>query len=533
VPKAKSEIFSCIHAGAPYRSRPVGEIKWYYTQALRVLVYAPSIEAQVLELAIDRALEMDVEIKISDNGDASLDREEDEESPDLSQIFELDTSTPIKSNKMEKLKMEATVNEMAAKLDAMMLLLFQHISKATNLKAIFEILLDVFNNSILITHKSKFVQFLLLYICWLGRNELVVVDQYGGEDFMDRAFVSNLIQVLLSSFKSKVTRQTSACYLASFISRANFCSPRTVCQAIHTLLLVADAYAKSAKTIMAADARDQSSLHSLYYTVAQAAFYIMCFRGSEAWQYFKEEASEDSCSDTDIGTARWQTLCSHELNPLKYCLESVRSEFLKLAEAYNLLSEDLRQSIMDDLSVKKVPKRKRIMKITTPATAETERLKGGVGGLGKGSNPLDSFFPFDPYLLHDSHFMVEPIYRHWHGSAVANLDLDTDELTEQKGITYDSGMIQEDSDVSLGDNETENSDRDDNDEEEEEEHDDEEDEAVNSVGEDTASLQPMSYTSRGSFIAESLSNVHVELGVDFTEAMRRPRAQSIENGSLW
>ena len=43
----------------------------------------------------------------------------------------------------------------------------------------------------------------------------------------------------------------------------------------------------------------------------------------------------------------------------------------------------------------------------------------------------------------------------------------------------------------------------------------------------------MSYTSRGSDFAESLPHVQVELGVDFAEAMQRPRAQSIENGSLW
>lgn len=35
------------------------------------------------------------------------------------------------------------------------------------------------------------------------------------------------------------------------------------------------------------------------------------------------------------------------------------------------------------------------------------------GGLGKGSNPLDSFFPFDPYLLRRSHVYVEDMYNTW------------------------------------------------------------------------------------------------------------------------
>ncbi|CAN0477912.1 unnamed protein product, partial [Laminaria digitata] len=35
------------------------------------------------------------------------------------------------------------------------------------------------------------------------------------------------------------------------------------------------------------------------------------------------------------------------------------------------------------------------------------------GGLGRGSNPLDSFFPFDPYLLRRSHAYVDTIYNTW------------------------------------------------------------------------------------------------------------------------
>lgn len=35
------------------------------------------------------------------------------------------------------------------------------------------------------------------------------------------------------------------------------------------------------------------------------------------------------------------------------------------------------------------------------------------GGLGRGSNPLDSFFPFDPYLLRRSHVYVASMYNSW------------------------------------------------------------------------------------------------------------------------
>lgn len=44
------------------------------------------------------------------------------------------------------------------------------------------------------------------------------------------------------------------------------------------------------------------------------------------------------------------------------------------------------------------------------------------GGLGRGSNPLDSFFPFDPYLLRRSHAYVAGMYNSWKVRIVACWD---------------------------------------------------------------------------------------------------------------
>lgn len=33
--------------------------------------------------------------------------------------------------------------------------------------------------------------------------------------------------------------------------------------------------------------------------------------------------------------------------------------------------------------------------------------------IGSGHNPLDSFFPFDPYLLQDSSKYISPLYINW------------------------------------------------------------------------------------------------------------------------
>ena len=79
----------------------------------------------------------------------------------------------------------------------------------------------------------------------------------------------------------------------------------------------------------------------------------MCFRGVEAIQYYRNACEHRDDPDSpyadpesvDIGPQRWRFLCGHELQPLKYCLESVRLEFLHLAEDLDLF---LDQGIDDE-----------------------------------------------------------------------------------------------------------------------------------------------------------------------------------------
>jgi RNA polymerase I-specific transcription initiation factor RRN3 len=225
------------------------------------------------------------------------------------------------------------------------------------------------------------------------------------------------------------------------------------------------------------DQSNRVSVHSLFYTICQAAFYIMCFRGKECIQYYRKAVEyyknlnleEETAAELDesisilldysdpqlidITSKRWNRLCSHHLNPLKFCLESVRGEFLVLADNFDLMDHDvldklivedrkLASSLGKGIKAKKVRKKRKSVSIQTAATLERRRIVGGVGGLGKGSNPLDSFFPFDPYLLRRSYTFVESHYRHWNGSScvdsdgIANKDIG-EELEEEVDIDHD------------------------------------------------------------------------------------------------
>ena len=348
---------------------------------------------------------------------------------------------------------------------------------------------------------------------------------------LHRDFAAKLLEIIVDPYRATLTRQSAACYLASFVSRASYVGPETVCESISALLRWAEAYicALKVERIRAADARDQSELHSLFYTVCQAAFYIMCFRGMQAIDYYRSAVEyhartpppEDDELDTDmphpdhidLGDKRWTTICTNDLQPLRFCLESVRSEFLHVAHAFDLIEEQTLDRLVAEakrLSTGHVSK-KSVSRISTVATLEKKRQAGGVGGLGRGSNPLNSFFPFDPFLLRRSHDFIEPFYNYWQGSIEERDMVENDEDDQ----IFDPSLVTAD-------------------ETDESHHEAEDDDSVSvssSVG-DSIPLDPMSFASANSRPSLSTPDSYKQAQrLAWTDTMKRPRSQSVENGS--
>ncbi|CAM9755659.1 unnamed protein product [Ectocarpus fasciculatus] len=344
-------------------------------------------------------------------------------------------------------------------------------------------LLLVFEENILPTHRSKFVQFVLFFASGRARG-------------LGYALVSKLVGVLRDESRPKLTRQSSVAYLASFLARASFVDPSLVSTAVQSLLDWAGQYldqhvdastaaaAATAATVQAVGtptskgfetpvatrvrARPQSwhgnhprrianggggmmqapmsavssrsgaggsggvgvngsssksrpADHMLFYSVCQATFYVMCFRGDElaAMEGFESQA------------AIWQRLLTCPLYPLRRCLDTVRREFARLCcglmDAY--LDRDLlehlagiseeRSQVSQTITVGSsfscsTPRSSSSMSMSMSNSAMwTPSRVTKAGGLGRGSNPLDSFFPFDPYLLRRSHVYIDEMYNTW------------------------------------------------------------------------------------------------------------------------
>ncbi len=591
-PRSKSDLLREMIANFPhYKTSPPALYMWYIHMCLQMvhLVHV-AFEGPVLALLVDKALDMDVEIKINNGGAVGLDTAaatastNDDNDQDLAPPASLleekrskrtfqqmsqgmpptivvgNAITPIKNPESTITNMAtgtaASTNEanhiieISERLDTLMTVLYQRISQVTRFtpgslssamaavvqaRRLYWQLDSVFDEKVRTTDRCKFVQFVFFVLFGRENDALDEVGRILAKreketphttlDIVDpdnilSASSCNVTDPLYRGFSAKLIdffynpshvgddfpRQTVVCYLASFVSRAIYVCPETVCECVAALLRWAEAYI-SAQTDaienVTPSKRDGVSrissgtslgstqhpceIHALFYTACQAAFYIMCFRGAEALKYYRQSrryanSPESTCADpdsVDIGPDRWKLICGHALQPLSYCLESVRVEFLHVAEDMNLFVDcDNADDIVEDkkeLAMKfiehlwisssakqskqmpRVPnkikpinlKRRKSIIISTAATQEKKRLDGGVGGLGQGSNPLDSFFPFDPYLLQQSYIHVHSYYRNWEDCI-----LSIDDVTESNSHREES-LVDENSgsDISVPDDE--------------------------------------------------------------------------------
>jgi hypothetical protein len=197
------------------------------------------------------------------------------------------------------------------------------------------------------------------------------------------------------------------------------------------------------------------SRHELFYSVVQAACYTLCFYGVSMAARQREDDAVRRC---------WETVVTCKFDPLRYCLKTVRVEFIRLAAAVGLFSSHCWDSIPADLLYAEVLQQQQQQQqaqqtklsrgsdnatTTTFTTTEATSLHSSVLArshgvvqsqgivMGSGSrtevqsaNTLDSFFPFDPCLLCKLHQTVEKGYRSWDG--VPGLDdVPDDDLSEE------------------------------------------------------------------------------------------------------
>lgn len=236
IPTGISKLFPTLERAFPHKRFDLHVLRDYVAQLLLICEYLPMCEFDILDLITCRCLEIDVEIVIEDGGDVKIISEF--ESDDADTHFTLDEDDERRHSLRpisDQCKIPDAVAIMADKLDTILGLLLRYICNVLDCHSpaakerLFHNVLSIFEDRVLATHRSKYVQFIVFYIA--SRDTLFEV-----------AFVERLKRLFFDNHGSVVKRQSAVMYLASFLSRAKFISKDTICKMLSTMIGWASSY---------------------------------------------------------------------------------------------------------------------------------------------------------------------------------------------------------------------------------------------------------------------------------------------------
>ncbi|CAD5123499.1 DgyrCDS11842 [Dimorphilus gyrociliatus] len=382
----EEKITQAITRYFPHMTKSVEQHENFTKHVLKCSTYLASVREYLLEVIIDRMLKLDARA----SREAILEAEENME--------ESCTFT-----------METEKNELAhkegARLDCMMDIFFTYLHDICHpegdldfavAKVIYKDLLFVFDRLILKMWKICHVPFVIFYLC--SFKDLLA------EDFLDY-----LWKKVCSPQIETVFRQASASYIASFLARAKYVSTKTCCNMLSLLAEWLHNYQLESN-----EPEFDLHKHATYYSVAQALFYTFTFRHIEL--------CKSPSARSWIHSLRLQALVTSRLNPLKACLPTVVNTFSSVAHQQQIVLCD---SIIE-----------RNARSSLPVVSS----KFSDGWLFTKSNPLDAFFPFDPYVLNRSKLRINGIYREYEGQPVVIKERESTEAIEESWESFKASL---------------------------------------------------------------------------------------------
>lgn len=171
------------------------------------------------------------------------------------------------------------------------------------------------------------------------------------------------------------------------------------------------------------------SRYETFYCCVQTACYCLCFYGLPM-----AEVTLLSNPRQPQLSLHWETVLTCAYNPLKYCLHSVRQEFINIVQAVDVSLLCAIDNAVGRGGLRALLAHSSSTYVTAgPSTADV--------------NPLDTFFPFDPCLLSRVHGFIHHGYRSWTG-APPGLVPTTSSASEEALLAALSGGVVGDSDDS-------------------------------------------------------------------------------------
>lgn len=382
VPSTSRFLMPILQENFPFVQKSSRTLECYVHNLLRVTTYIPSIRRDILEVIIGRMLKLDVSASRSDIEEAEENAVRNQRAEERSEEGLFDMDEDMSADQPSRPAVMA--HPVADRLDTLMAVLMAYIKDVCHVNGSFHVertkdlyreLLSVFDKLILPTHASCHVQYTLFYLCSF-RVALA------------EALLDHLWKILQSPAQPAVLRQAAAGYLGSFLARAKFIPVLTVRACLDLLLSWIHRYIDSQDN-SGRQACCDISLHGPFYTACQAVFYTLIFRHRAMLEGNMKKGLEY------LQSLNLERVVMCQLNPLKVCLPSVTSMFAAITRTYQVV---FCYTIIE-----------RNNRLVLPVV----RSSAGGDSVSTNTNPLDSFFPFDPYLLKRSGQLIEPLYQVW------------------------------------------------------------------------------------------------------------------------
>uniref|UniRef100_A0A146LTP3 RNA polymerase I-specific transcription initiation factor RRN3 n=2 Tax=Lygus hesperus TaxID=30085 RepID=A0A146LTP3_LYGHE len=370
VPMSKDILISQVQSLFPYFKRSAHEHETFIYNVLQIIQYLPGERYGFLKMIITQLITLDVHSPRS-----ALEEREAGGSMEVDGIFEMDD----------------VKHPVAHTLDVSLNILYRYVRddvtiagnvNMDKLKPLFNDLVKVFEEVILPTHATQHVQFLVFFILGLKPP-------------LCQMFIRNLWKKVTDPNIPPIIRQAAVCYIASIIARAKYISILTTQAQLTEMATWIHKYISSqdegSVNMPAVDTR----IHGVFYATCQALFYIIAFR-------YKELVHNTGLSM--LQSLNLSKIVTCRLNPLKACAPVVVSNFAAIARSFQLAY---------CYTVIERNQRNNLPIVNCDTSGSSLNVLASVH--------LDSFFPFDPYLLNRTKKYVEPHYREYTGPKEENV----------------------------------------------------------------------------------------------------------------
>ncbi|KAH8346289.1 hypothetical protein KR084_001946 [Drosophila pseudotakahashii] len=402
VPMTFDLVIDAISAKFPYFKKPTHVTAGYLFNVLWLIEYKPIFEELILQLVLQKLLVLDVNAPRDEIG---VESDDEYDTVDADTLFQIDDISFDSLTKTEK----SVGHPVGKTLDICLFMLYRFFDGKCRIhqnssdqqrwtaNRLFKMLLHIFDEVLLPTHNTHHVQFVLFYVTSIRFAY--------SEDFLDL-----LWQKVKNPNISAIIRHAAVGYMASFLSRARFLPLSIIIFYLKELSKWAHTYIDDS-----GEYNQTCSLkaHLVFYSICQAVFYLIAFRAREL-----TASSKDLLFLQSLQLSR---LAMCHFNPLRYCLAPVATAFAGVTRTYQLAY------------------------CHTVLERNARRKLATVYGHDKciPEETLESFFPFDPYLLKLSNKYIETNYIIYQCN-------DTDDYMDGSTKDYhcrkrgDSEMIEED-----------------------------------------------------------------------------------------